>query len=99
MPIPRKMSGMAINTIEPSIVVMRVPIVVLTRATHLYPSDRVDSIPSSFDRSVGPDRSAAADSMRACDVVEAMPARASRPFGELPLDRIPAGVLFDGSRK
>ena len=33
--MPRKMAGMAIRTIEPSIVTIRTPMVVLTRAIHL----------------------------------------------------------------
>src|SRR5579862_9125322 len=39
--MPRKMSGIAINMIEASIVARSTPMVVLDRATHLYPSLRV----------------------------------------------------------
>ena len=38
IPIPRKMSGSAINTIDVSIVAIRTPSVVFDSAIHLYPS-------------------------------------------------------------
>src|SRR5580704_14413707 len=39
--MPRKMSGIAINMIDASMVARSTPIVVLDSATHLYPSPRV----------------------------------------------------------
>lgn len=35
MPIPRKMSGKAINVMEPSMVAINMPSVEMNRATHL----------------------------------------------------------------
>ena len=43
--MPRKMSGMAMSTMEPSIVAMSTPSVVFDSATHLYRSERSCALP------------------------------------------------------